>query len=294
MSTTTAPTWPDVPPDVDGVLSKTCSECGESKSPGEFPPQRRACRACVNAKARQYHAANSEQAHARNRAWLERNAERRRIYQREWRQQTKDQRREVTCRWRAENPEAVKAMHERWRKNNQDRIVMAARARTAVYEAVKKGTLVRPSTCSSCGRASDRIEAAHHDYTKPLNVRWLCVPCHRQWDSVEPKTLAVEKEGAVARSGRKPCTDCGERSPQGRHAQCHLLVLLQNPSERSCTELCFHNRSVSTARIVAEVFGGIDPDGNRVNRAIRSLRAKGHRIVSHRGGWWRLLSEVAS
>jgi len=41
--------------------------------------------------------------------------------------------------------------------------------------AVTQGTLVR-LPCESCGAA--KVEAHHDDYSKPLQVRWLCRPCH--------------------------------------------------------------------------------------------------------------------
>ena len=49
----------------------------------------------------------------------------------------------------------------------------------AVYEATSKGELMRPDTCSKCGN-SGYIVAHHHDYTKPLDVVWLCLSCDRQ------------------------------------------------------------------------------------------------------------------
>ena len=55
----------------------------------------------------------------------------------------------------------------------------------AVTSAIKRGLLTRPDTCEN--GCSGPVEAAHHDYTKPLDVRWLCRSCHRQWDRSTPK-----------------------------------------------------------------------------------------------------------
>ena len=55
-------------------------------------------------------------------------------------------------------------------------------ASTAVNNAIRDGRLVKPETCSQCGERGTRIEAHHDDYSKPLEVRWLCVLCHRRQD----------------------------------------------------------------------------------------------------------------
>lgn len=55
------------------------------------------------------------------------------------------------------------------------------RAHGAVGNAVAKGILEIPSVCSSCGECADKIEAHHEDYSKPLDVVWLCFKCHRSW-----------------------------------------------------------------------------------------------------------------
>lgn len=59
-------------------------------------------------------------------------------------------------------------------------------ANMAVDAALRCGKLVRPSVCQGCGRSADetRLSAHHHDYTKPLDVIWLCAACHRPIDHV--------------------------------------------------------------------------------------------------------------
>lgn len=50
-------------------------------------------------------------------------------------------------------------------------------ARVALAEAIRKGRLVRPEACSICF-APCKPDAHHEDYSKPLDVIWVCRPCH--------------------------------------------------------------------------------------------------------------------
>lgn len=58
-------------------------------------------------------------------------------------------------------------------------------AHSRVQRALKSGKLVRPDRCERCGAADVRLRdgrsglhAHHADYSRPLDVEWLCVTCH--------------------------------------------------------------------------------------------------------------------
>ncbi len=54
--------------------------------------------------------------------------------------------------------------------------VVKYKARQAVGNAVRDGRLFR-RPCEKCG---EKAQAHHDDYTKPLDVRWLCFKHHRE------------------------------------------------------------------------------------------------------------------
>ena len=71
------------------------------------------------------------------------------------------------------------------------------RAGAAVQTAKRKGILI-PQPCEVCG-TTNRIQAHHENYSKPLEVRWLCSLHHRRRHKeigaplVAPGTLFVAK-----------------------------------------------------------------------------------------------------
>ncbi len=52
-------------------------------------------------------------------------------------------------------------------------------------EAVKNGKIERPKKCEICGggNGSIVISGHHEDYSKPLEVIWVCNSCHKQLHS---------------------------------------------------------------------------------------------------------------
>ena len=79
-------------------------------------------------------------------------------------------------RARGKIPERIKAnteINRAWRAEDNRR----AKAHTAVAKAIRNGSLIR----SPCVRCGEQKSLAHHeDYDKPLEVIWLCQPCHKK------------------------------------------------------------------------------------------------------------------
>jgi len=108
---------------------------------------------------------------------------------------------------RLENADAVRT-YDRQRNSNPDRAAARKRrqreyrintperraAHVAVGNAIRDGRLEK-RPCAFCGD-SGRVEAHHHDYSKPLDVTWLCSPCHRRFHALE--RMATYRTGEVA------------------------------------------------------------------------------------------------
>jgi hypothetical protein len=128
---------------------KECFKCRESKPLSAFYKHKQMsdghlnkCKSCTKKDVKEHR---------------ENNIERIRKYDRE--------------RGNRQSPEYLKA----YRKANPNKY----RATNMVNNAIRAGNLFK-EPCEQCG-STDRIHAHHDDYSKPLNVRWLCAVHHRQW-----------------------------------------------------------------------------------------------------------------
>lgn len=70
---------------------------------------------------------------------------------------------------------------QQWREKNPD----AYRAQTAVNNAIRDGKLTR-GLCSLCG-ASKNVHGHHKNYSRPLDVTWLCAKCHHRLHATFPE-----------------------------------------------------------------------------------------------------------
>lgn len=65
-----------------------------------------------------------------------------------------------------------KASYKSMRVNKEEH-----NARVKVYYALKTGKLKRPDHCTRC-KIKGKPYGHHEDYSKPLEVIWLCRGCH--------------------------------------------------------------------------------------------------------------------
>lgn len=72
----------------------------------------------------------------------------------------------------AERQLAVKAAGARYSAKNKHK----RKAKDLVNQAIKVGQITK-TNCEHCG-SLDNIEGHHPDYSKPLEVIWLCIKCH--------------------------------------------------------------------------------------------------------------------
>ena len=103
---------------------------------------------------------------------------------------------EYAKRHRAADPTRVRAEHAaataKWRINHPERYRESAAkssakykakypekevARRAVREAVRLGYMSSPGVCERCG-GEGKLDGHHADYSKHLDVEWLCRPWH--------------------------------------------------------------------------------------------------------------------
>lgn len=130
------------------------------------------------------------------REWYEEHKEDRATYMREYYLRNKQKFIEKAEEWRRENiDKARKNVRERMRavrhtpegRAYQRKIDQMMRekypkrraARDAVNKAIKDGVLIRPEYCELC-KMKCPIHAHHPDYSKQLEVQWLCVGCHNK------------------------------------------------------------------------------------------------------------------
>lgn len=136
-------------------IYKGCTACGEVKQLDEFHKRPRSrhgrraqCKSCIRKK---------ESARRRN---------------------TDGRHREYNRRWAKENPERVATYFQQYRHRNPDK----KRAHRRVWDAVRQGKLVKPDACENCMAATEKakLHAHHEDYSRPLEVEWLCQECHEK------------------------------------------------------------------------------------------------------------------
>lgn len=145
---------------------KTCSRCHESQPTTEFYSDRRAtdglnshCKTCHLKATQAYKTADPARRKAQDDSWRASNPDRVRAARDNYDERNPGYRRRVIRDWRETHPER-------------------ARAHNVLNRAVRSGRIMPSYECSTCGITGVTIEGHHPDYSKPLEVEWLCRQCH--------------------------------------------------------------------------------------------------------------------
>lgn len=133
-------------------MEKQCSACGELKPETEY--QKRAmsndgltasCKSCLKARdALRFK--NDPRVRDRHKRYQETDS-------------GKESMKKAKMKWQEQNPEK-RAAH----------VILGNR--------IRDGQVIKPDTCQGCGCKPSRLHGHHHDYSKPLDVEWLCPGCH--------------------------------------------------------------------------------------------------------------------
>ena len=148
-------------------MTKVCTKCREERPLDKFPPNKHHkdgrgswCKKCKNAVTV---------------AWSKRNLEKVKKSNKEDYKRHREKRLRKNKQWKKENPDFVLLLS----KKGRERFPEKYKARTAVSNALHLGKLIRPDHCSECNKRC-KPEAHHEDYSKPLEVVWLCNECHNK------------------------------------------------------------------------------------------------------------------
>jgi ubiquitin C-terminal hydrolase len=64
---------------------------------------------------------------------------------------------------------------------------LSKRCQVAVKRAVDSGIIIKPKNCEKCNKEYKILHGHHEDYSKRLEVIWLCPACHKKQHSKKNK-----------------------------------------------------------------------------------------------------------
>lgn len=116
--------------------------------------------------------------------------------------------------YREQNRDKVRqAMRDYWKTPNGKKLRLKSTAKyrkkyperykayKAVSNALMRNTITR-KPCYACG--NKKSQAHHEDYSKQLDIIWLCGPCHRAYHSKIDKFTSPLDKGGENEQNKKP------------------------------------------------------------------------------------------
>jgi hypothetical protein len=103
----------------------------------------------------------------------------------------------------------------------EERAAYRQRSRMVARVARRQGRL-KPQPCEQCG--SKKSHGHHDDYTKPLEVRWLCIGCHAQKHLPIGPSKSLRPKPEIPRKK----TVCGLTHEQRRERLAAMVALVES------------------------------------------------------------------
>lgn len=166
-----------------------CKKCQEVIDESKFCASKPSwCRQCYLEYHREYRKKNAEKLRkaqyerwvnnkqtklTQQKAWRERNHEERLEVERQYR--AKADRSEYHREYASKNRERIRENQKRYREKHK--LKTLAQAKLHYHKSV--GNIEIPNCCDMCEKKVP-LEAHHYDYSKPLDVTWLCMQCHKK------------------------------------------------------------------------------------------------------------------
>jgi hypothetical protein len=151
------------------MFMKTCKECGIEKPMTEYYAHKEMadghlnkCKSCVRSRVSKYAEKNSE-------------------YCKQYDKKRNALPHRIKARKEYSKTEAGKLATKKAHQNYLENYPLRRAAHIITGNAIKNGTLIK-EPCLICGDVS---EAHHPDYSRPLDVVWLCVKHHKETHKIK-------------------------------------------------------------------------------------------------------------
>lgn len=180
------------------VHTKVCIVCGENKPLNDFPTYKtrkgetaykNQCKECNSLYKKKHYQANKSAYLERSKQQRESDPESYKRYLKQYYREHSEERKSKDKEYAQKNKDRINAYHREYRKRPETLIKQDCRK--MVQLALKFGMLIRPNHCSKCGKEAF-TEAHHRDYTKPLDVDWLCKQCHENEHHLNEGDISLE------------------------------------------------------------------------------------------------------
>ena len=129
----------------------------------------------IKQQRKKHYLENKERLKEKARKYAVENPEKISQYQKKHYLENKETRNQYQREYYLKNKDEIDKKHNEYNQNNPEKI----KCHVAVREALRTGRIVKPNKCSNpnCNN-TNKIESHHPDYSKELEVMWLCRSCH--------------------------------------------------------------------------------------------------------------------